>query len=126
MSENLDLDIKVMDTIHHEYLALLEEIKTCKSNEFMTLFEHMLEHTKDHFKVEEEIMQVHDFYDKQEHINEHIALLEEMQYFYDKSKKIPSFGKSYINQYAYDKFKHHVLSIDSKLAMFIKQNNIIL
>lgn len=126
MGENLDLDIKVMDTIHHEFLALLDEIKSCKSSEFMALFEHMIEHTKDHFKVEEEIMAIHDFYDKQEHLDEHAALLQEMQYFYDKSKKIPSFGKSYIQQYAYEKFRRHVLNIDSQLAMFIKQNNIIL
>jgi len=124
--DNLDLDIKVMDTMHHEFLALLNEIKECKSSEFLTLFEHMIEHTKDHFNIEEEIMQVHDFYDKQEHFDEHVVLLDEMQYFYEKSKKIPSFGKSYIHQYAYEKFKRHIHNIDSQLAMFIKQNNIVL
>lgn len=126
MGDNLDLNIKVMDTMHHEFLALLSEIKSCKSSEFMALFENMIEHTKDHFNVEEEIMSVHDFYDKKEHFDEHIVLLEEMQYFFEKSKKIPAFGKSYIDQYAYEKFKRHVLNIDSQLAMFIKQNDITL
>lgn len=126
MCENLDLDIKVMDSMHREFLDLLHEIKNCKSSEFMTLFEHMIEHTKDHFKMEEEIMHIHDFYDKQEHLDEHVVLLEEMQYFYEKSQKIPAFGKSYINQYAYEKFRRHVTNIDSQLAMFIKQNNITL
>jgi hemerythrin len=126
MSDNLDLDIKVIDTMHHEFLALLNEIKSCKPSEFITLFENMIEHTKDHFSVEEEIMGVHDFYNKQEHFNEHTVLLEEMQYFYEKSKQVPAFGKSYIHQYAYDKFKRHILNIDSQLAMFIKKSNIIL
>lgn len=124
MSDNLDLNVSVMDTMHHEFLALLTEIKECKSSEFLPLFENMIEHTKDHFSVEEEIMGVHDFYDKQEHLDEHVVLLDEMQYFFEKSKKIQSFGKSYIHQYAYDKFKRHVLNIDSQLAMYIKQNNI--
>jgi len=124
MGENLDLDIKVMDTMHHEFLALLNEIKNCKANEFITLFENMIEHTKDHFSVEEKIMSVHDFYDKEEHFEEHVVLLEEMVYFYEKSKKIPAFGKSYIHEYAYDKFKRHITNIDSQLAMFIKQSDI--
>lgn len=124
MCDNLDLDIKVMDTMHHEFLALLTEIKECKGNDFLALFENMIEHTKDHFSIEEEIMQIHDFYDKQEHLDEHVVLLQEMQYFYDKSKQIPSFGKAYINQYAYEKFRRHIVNIDSQLAMFIKQNEI--
>ncbi len=124
MSDNLDLNISIMDTMHHEFLALLTEIKECKSSEFLPLFENMIEHTKDHFNVEEEIMGVHNFYDKQEHLDEHVVLLDEMQYFFEKSKKVPSFGKSYIHQYAYDKFKRHILNIDSQLAMYIKQNEI--
>lgn len=124
MGENLDLDIKTMDTMHHEFLALLSEIKESKADKFMALFENMIEHTKDHFRVEEEIMGAHGFYDKQEHIDEHRVLLDEMCYFFEKSKKLPSFGKSYINEYAYEKFKRHILNIDSQLAMFIKQNDI--
>lgn len=34
------------------------------------------------------------------------------------------FGRSYINDYTYEKFKRHVTNIDSQLAMFIKQNEI--
>lgn len=90
----------------------------------MELFSQMIEHTKSHFKTEEEIMKKYDFYDKDEHFNEHNNLLSEMIYFYEKARKMPLFGKSYINEYAYDKFKRHILNIDSQLAMFIKENNI--
>ena len=38
MCNNLDLDIKIMDTMHHEFLALLTEIKECKSSDFLSLF----------------------------------------------------------------------------------------
>ena len=64
------------------------------------------------------------FYGKQEHMDEHINLLNEMQYFYQKAQKIPLFGKSYINDYAYEKFKRHIINIDIRLAMFLKEKKI--
>jgi hemerythrin-like metal-binding protein len=120
MSDNLHLNIDVMDEKHDEFLALLSKIQSCASSEFMPLFEEMIEHTKEHFAYEEAIMNQHNFYGKQEHLDEHANLLGEMQYFYDKAKKLPLFGKSYINEYAYEKFKRHIINIDSQLAMFLK------
>lgn len=124
MNDNLDLGIVSMDEKHHQFLTLLENMKTCPSNQFLPLFEEMITHTKEHFAFEENIMNENNFYDKKEHFDEHTNLLGEMEYFYDKAKKIPAFGKSYINEYAYEKFKRHVINIDSQLAMFLKENNI--
>lgn len=120
MSDNLNLNIALMNTMQNEFLVLLSDIKNCKSDRFITLFESIIEYTKDHFKVEEEIMNVHDFYDTQEYINGHNNTLYEMQYFFEKAKEIPEIGKAYINDYAYDKFKRHILSIDSQLKIFLK------
>lgn len=125
MSNELKLNIKAMDTIHDEFENILQELKETQDNaKFMQLFKQMIEHTKMHFKFEEEIMEEHNFYDKKEHFDEHENLLAEMQFFYDKSKKIHPFGRSYINEYAYEKFKRHILNIDSQLAMFLKANNL--
>ena len=124
MKENLQLDIPDIDEKHHEFLGLLGKIQSCEDHEFLTLFEEMITHTKKHFTYEESIMTQHDFYGKQEHLDEHANLLNEMQYFYQKAKKIPAFGKSYINDYAYEKFKRHIINIDSQLAMFLKEQKI--
>ena len=124
MQENLQLDIPDIDKKHHEFLDLLGKIQSCKDQEFLSLFEEMITHTKEHFAYEESIMTKHDFYGKQEHVDEHANLLNEMQYFYQKAKKIPAFGKSYINDYAYEKFKRHIINIDSQLAMFLKEQKI--
>ena len=125
MLNELKLDIRAMDSIHEEFEEILQEIRETKENtRFMQLFKKMIEHTIEHFAFEEAIMNKHDFYDKKEHFEEHENILGEMQYFYEKSKRMPLFGRSYINEYAYDKFKHHIVSIDSQLAMFIKQNGI--
>lgn len=126
MSDNLHLNIEVMDKTHDEFLELLSQIKTCSKSEFMPLFEEMIAHTKEHFAYEEEIMNQHNFYGKQEHLDEHANLLGEMEYFYNKAKKFPAFGNSYIHEYAYDKFKRHIINIDSQLAMFLKENEITL
>ena len=121
MQENLQLNIPDMDKMHDEFLDLLSKIQSCNNTEFLPLFKEMITHTKEHFAYEESIMREHDFYGKQEHIDEHTNLLNEMQYFYEKAKKLPPFGKSYINDYAYDKFKRHIINIDSQLAMFLKE-----
>lgn len=124
MSDNLSLNIDAMDDKHDQFLDILSKIKSCSDNDFIPLFEEMIEHTKEHFAFEEEIMNKHNFYGKQEHLDEHANLFGEMQYFYEKAKKLPQFGKSYINDYAYEKFKRHIINIDSQLAMFLKDKNI--
>lgn len=124
MHNNLQLNIPEMDKNHQEFLDLLEKIQTCEDQKFLALFEEMIKHTKEHFAFEESVMDQHDFYGKHEHMDEHANLLNEMQYFYQKAKKIPAFGKSYINDYAYEKFRRHIINIDSQLAMFLKEQNI--
>lgn len=124
MSDDLHLNINLMDATHDEFLDILSKIKSCSDADFMPLFKEMIEHTKEHFAFEEEIMIKHSFYAKQEHLDEHANLLGEMEYFYEKSKKLPAFGKSYINEYAYEKFKRHIINIDSQFAMFLKDRNI--
>lgn len=122
MPHNLRLNIASMDEKHDEFLELLREILACHKAEFLPLFATMIEHTKEHFGFEEAMMQRYHFYGRQEHVDEHANLLGEMEYFYEKSRQMPMLGKAYINDYAYEKFKRHIINIDSQLAMFLKEN----
>jgi len=124
MGENLGLNIPAIDAKHDEFLELLSEIKSCQNEQFLPLFKEMIEHTREHFAFEEELMEKYSFYAKAEHFEEHKNLLGEMEYFYQKAQKMLMFGKSYINEYAYDKFKRHIVNIDSQLAMFLKEKKI--
>ncbi|MDD2791359.1 MAG: hemerythrin family protein [Sulfurimonas sp.] len=124
MHDDLCLNVGVMDEKHEEFLKILSNIKTCEAELFLPLFEVMIRHTKEHFAYEENLMHAYNFYDKKVHFDEHETMLAEMNYFYEKAKKIPAFGKSYINEYAYEKFKRHVLNVDSQLAMFLKERSI--
>ncbi|MDM5270843.1 hemerythrin [Sulfurovum sp. zt1-1] len=124
MQDNLQLNIPLMDKMHDDFLDLLSTIKSCNDSEFLQHFEEIINHTKEHFASEESIMTEQNFYGRQEHLDEHINLLNEMIYFYEKARKFPTFGKPYINDYAYEKFKRHIINIDSQFAMFLKEQNI--
>jgi hemerythrin len=120
VTEDLTLGIVEMDEIHAEFITLLERVKQSAGRDFVAGFEALIEHTEAHFAREEAIMRSYDYYGTQEHTNEHETLLDEMRYFFAKAKKIPPLGRSYIDDYALEKFRRHVINIDSQLAMFLK------
>ena len=126
MDATLELHVAPMDAKHEEFLLLLQKMQSSSKEDFLPLFKQMITHTQEHFAFEESIMNEYNFYDKHEHFSEHKNLLDEMHYFYEKGKKSPPFAKSYINEYAYEKFKRHVINIDSQLAMFLKEQKITL
>ncbi len=125
MPDNLHLNIPAMDEKHDAFLTLLAEIKTAESDAFLPLFAAMIEHTREHFGFEEAMMHTYNFYARQEHIDEHANLLGEMQYFYEKARRMPMLGRSYINDYALEKFSRHIINIDSQLAMFLKEHDLV-
>lgn len=120
MEEGLQLNIPEMDARHEEFFVLLEQLKSSSAETFLPLFAEMVAHTEAHFAAEEATMEVHAYCGLQEHRDEHANLLGEMKYFYEKAQKRPAFGKSYVHEYAFDKFRRHVINIDAQLAMFLK------
>lgn len=102
-------------------MELLQEIRRSEETEFLTMFEKIIKHTKEHFAFEESLMQEYLYYGLQEHLDEHAKLLGEMEYFYEKSKQLLPFGYSYIYDYAEEKFNRHINNIDAQLAMFLKE-----
>lgn len=124
MSDTLRLNIPSMDETHDEFLEILKRVKAADKTDFLALFDTMIEHTKEHFAFEEDMMQTYNFYGQQEHRDEHTNLLDEMQYFYKKAQRMPVLGHSYINDYALEKFTRHIINIDSQFAMFLKENQL--
>jgi hemerythrin-like metal-binding protein len=124
MTEELSLAIDAIDEKHDDFLEILSHMKVSPKGDFLNLFKEMITQTKEHFEFEERLMREHHFYGLQEHLQEHDTLLGEMEHFYEKSKKMPLFGKSYIHEYAYERFKRHITNIDSQLAMFLKEKEL--
>jgi len=121
MRDILKLEIMRLDIMHNEFSLLLSDIRECEHDKFMTLFENIIEYAKDHFKVEEEILNSHHFYDTHEYLQGHEKTLHEMEYFYEKGQQKPMYAKAYINDYAFDKIQRHILSIDKQLKVFLKE-----
>jgi len=118
--ETLTLGIAAMDETHAQFLQQLEAVKKMNGEPFLEGFSALIGHTETHFAMEEELMRCHGFYGMQEHLDEHTTLLNEMRYFFARAQKLPAFGRSYIDDYAYEKFRRHIINIDSQLAMFLK------
>ena len=119
----LVLGVEALDQIHAEFSDILIQTQRASAPEFLTYFSKLIEHSKAHFAFEESLMREHNFYGLNEHIKEHQKLLDEMEYFYKKAQKIKAFGRSYIDDYAFESFHKHVVTIDAQLAMFLKQDN---
>ncbi len=120
MREDLKLGIDNMDKIHTEFFEMLETLKMMKGSVFLEGFANLIVHTQEHFAQEEALMRENRFYGIQEHLDEHENLLGEMRYFYDKGKKMLPFAENYINEYVFEKFRRHIINIDSQFAMFLK------
>lgn len=124
MSKKLHLNIKDLDHKHNEFLELLNAMKVANKSQFFILFEAMIAQTKEHFYLEESLMKAHNFDAFEQHREAHQDILKEMLFFYEKGKKLPSFGRSYINEYAFDKFKQHTITVDSQFAHYLKTQDL--
>ncbi len=122
--EKLTLGVEAMDETHAAFLQLLTGVKNAEAEAFLEGFSALIAHTEQHFATEEAWMRNAAYYGYAEHREEHENLLNEMRYFFDKARRLPAFGHSYINDYAYDKFRRHIINIDSQLAMFLKTEGI--
>ncbi|MHC3994780.1 bacteriohemerythrin [Thiomicrolovo sp. ZZH C-3] len=118
--DELTLGVAAMDETHADFLRLLDAVKQATGSDFIEGFSALVEHTEAHFAMEEEMMRSLAYYGLQEHHDEHETLLSEMRYFLQKARKLPPFGRSYIDDYAYEKFRRHIINIDAQLAMFLK------
>jgi hemerythrin len=120
VTDNLTLGVEALDGTHDEFLVLLDAAKAAQGSRLLACFAALIEHTEAHFEMEEALMREHAFYGMQEHLDEHENLLNEMRHFFDRAQKLPPFGRAYIDDYAYEKFRRHIINIDSQLAMFLK------
>jgi len=121
VTDDLRLGFETMDTLHDEFEQLLARTRDAKGADFLPAFADLIAHTESHFQTEEALMQTYNFHGFDEHTGEHRTLLDEMRYFYEKGQKMPLFARNYVNEYAFEKFRRHVINIDSQLAAFLKE-----
>ena len=105
-----------MDTTHGEYLALQQTLLNGETD-FLSGFEALVAHTKEHFAQEERWMEEGSFSGRSEHKEEHRKILGEMEGFLNKARngRLP-FARAFVREYLPEKIAHHIRNIDSELA----------
>ena len=117
-----------MDTTHKEFIDLYNNVDTKLESGFKNNLILLIHHTKRHFDAEEKLMDEFDYPRSKEHKDEHKKVLAEMSYFVEISRS--SFGFKMLKAYYLEKipewFDLHLMSMDSDLAHFLKNNQNIL
>ena len=117
----IQLDIPVIDTIHAEFVVLVNRLGNADPEEFATLFQELLAHTRAHFATEEELMRLTHFPGRREHLTEHGRVLGDMERFADRlaaGKTI--FARAFVEDRVPDWFANHTRTLDSDLAQHLK------
>jgi len=115
------LGITIMDDTHREFVSLLNESLSSDDNDFADLFDQLIEHTRQHFQREEELMTKYHFPAYAEHKDEHQRVLGELDQFKKRvDKGLIAFGRNYIKDRMPEWFRLHAASMDSALAAHLK------
>lgn len=106
-----------IDAIHKQLEELALQLAEAEDVEFSSLFEALIEHTEQHFKHEEALMEESGFIHSSEHITEHRQMLGEMRQF--SGRRLP-IARSYVRQRLSERFALHISRMDSLLAAFLR------
>ena len=115
------LDLDVMDDTHREFVSLVNQLSDASDKEFGALFSQLIAHTQQHFLQEEKLMTESRFPAFAEHKDEHQRIIGELNQFKKRiDKGLIAFGRNYINQRMPEWFRLHAATMDSALAMHLK------
>jgi len=119
MTHDLQMGVDEMDAAHRVYVDLLERLQQ-KEGVDSALFRQFIEETERHFMLEETMMTQHLYPEREVHTEDHIQLIDEMESFFKMASTMPPMARSYIDSYAYDKFRRHTMFYDLDLAKYLQ------
>ena len=119
------LNYDEMDILHKEFIDIYNSLEDETAQSYKNVIMKMFEQSKRHFCDEEKLMDKYEYPRVREHKDEHQKILGEMEYFISKSNT--KMGQMLIKSYYKEKlpswFDLHLISMDSDLASFIKNNS---
>ena len=122
MTHDLRMNIEEMDSAHEAFLQTLETLqKKVGEGIDATLFREWIDQTKEHFAGEEKLMMKHLYPERETHTGDHEQLVDEMESFFAMVTTMPPMARSFIESYAYDKFRRHTMFYDLDLAKFMRK-----
>jgi len=123
--DSLRVGNKLIDQEHAvliEYINLLQRAVENQTSDTIIkqVLDGLVDYTKTHFFLEEELMKAYDYPDKKNHMQAHksfIAKLDELQGQYkNKDEKVTGSVLDFLK----DWLKNHILKVDAELSAFMK------
>lgn len=121
MTHDIRMGFDEIDEAHEEFLQILEQLQSKLAEGIdADLFKEWIEKTKEHFALEEKLMMKHLYSERETHTGDHEQLIDEMESFFTMINTMPPMARSFIESYAYDKFRRHTMFYDNDLAKFLR------
>lgn len=114
---NLRLGDTQIDAIHGELAELADNVANATDASFTTQFSQLIQHTREHFKHEEKLMQESGFIHRAEHLVEHQQMLAEMQQFARRPRPL---SRAYVKERLPERFALHISRMDSLLVAYLR------
>lgn len=120
-TDALILDYEPIDNDHDEFIIMLNQLDSADNADFPALFQHLYEHTEQHFDRENQLMKQFAFPAETAHKGEHQRVLEEFTQFKTLiDKGLITFGRSFVKERLPQWFQLHALTMDKALVAYIK------
>ncbi|MES9909064.1 MAG: hemerythrin domain-containing protein [Candidatus Thiodiazotropha sp.] len=119
------LGVASMDETHQEFIELVNKSAKADKEQFILIFEQLVEHTKAHFSAENRLMEETGFHAILEHKNEHLRVLGELNRI---GQKVAAgsilMGRAYVKEQLPGWFDLHAITMDSALAAHIRSSRV--
>jgi hemerythrin-like metal-binding protein len=117
----LNLGVEAMDSVHREFVELVNAMVEARQRHFLELFDRFAEHTAAHFDNEDRLMVESGFPALQEHRSEHRRVLGDLGAIARRSTRAKlAMGRVYVREQLPAWFSLHAVTMDSALAAHLK------
>ena len=116
------LGMDEMDNTHREFIAQVAALIAADNAEFPALFQALVNHTREHFAAEGQLMRASKYKGLPEHESEHHRVLGELQQLNRTLKRghLP-LVRAYVKEGLPEWFDTHLAMMDAALAMHLKK-----
>jgi hemerythrin-like metal-binding protein len=109
-----------MDATHQEFIELVNRIPTLEKDAFIEGFNQLLQHTREHFDIEKELMERTGFPAIREHDAEHHRVLSELEFMGKRAAEGSThMARTYVEMGMPLWFALHAATMDSALAAHV-------
>lgn len=116
------LGMDEMDNTHREFIAQVAALIASGNDEFPALFQALVNHTREHFTAEGQLMRASKYKGLPEHESEHHRVLGELQQLNRTLKRghLP-LVRAYVKEGLPEWFDTHLAMMDAALVMHLKK-----